>query len=321
MSAEPTDRVKFFSLRKPSKKKEKESKKNELVFLPGSGKSKHKNEKNMEPVATSSPLKTGSVPSSPMVMRDGNGKVKRSSSLVNESQIHSARNSLKPVNRRDQHGKELSSSPDSSVPNKHHPLRQNSVESTPPHRSSLSGLPPTGHAQDLYDGELDPDAVYANIPVDEEDGDHIYGNMLVPETPDGIVPPSRHKLVQQQQAASTPNKVAPPSAQGHKLIQHQPTTSTSNMPVQIPAQNTDKPVPPKVVPLPRATSPRKQDVTPIRSQNKNKPSKTESNSEITMRISPNQTITINSNRMSPEDKKQHEENALLPDIARVKVSC
>ena len=103
MSVDATDRVKFASLRKPSKHKGKDQKSKDLIFVRSPFAKKLPSEADSvslcsevpsQPIAASSPYEGGSVPSSPMVPK--NMRFQRSTSL-DESEINAVRNHLRHV--------------------------------------------------------------------------------------------------------------------------------------------------------------------------------------------------------------------------------
>ena len=311
MSVDATDRVKFASLRKPSKHKGKDAKSKELIFarspfakklpfeadsvsLCSEGPAPH------SPIAASSPYKGGSVPNSPMVAPKSGGRFQRSTSLVDESEIHSVRTQLRHVTktqgqgqgqsvnnvRNDVKGNESDTSslwqvtPNTSLTNalpspnsvmgEPHPHLQHNASR--PGAPSAVQKPNSGPLVVAQDGDHDDsgDAIYENIPADEED-DHVYGNVPSPAPQRASLPPAHVKV------APSPRKPPPPTLK------------------------------------PTATAPISK------APGSSAPSQSKS-PDIKIKVSPNQTITISSNPSSPQELREHAENERLPEDLRLRLN-
>ena len=288
MSVDAGERVKFASLRKPSKQKGKDKKQKELIFVPSPNAKKLPSEPDSvslhseilpRPTAASTPYRTGSVPSSPMVLKST--RAQRSSSLVDESEIHNVKSHLRHVEAR------TPSSPGQNMTNvSMQDSDTSSLWQVTPNASITSVFPPSASKEPIKsqqttnpqnqvvnhpmengnadDGEYDPDSVYENIPADEVNA--VYGNVPSPA-------PEKRPKPGKPQVAPSPRK--PP---------------------------TSKPKPPP--PGERKKSEGSQPRSP----------------EITIRVSPNQTISIRSNPSSPQDMKEKIENERLPENLRLKIT-
>ena len=286
MSVDATDRIKFASLRMPTKQKGKHKKPQELTFVPSPSAKKLPSEADSvslyseipsQPIAASSPYKGGSVPSSPMVPK--NNKVRRSTSLVDEIEIHNVRTHLRHVPKpqgvsKDNKAQDSDSSslwhvtPNTSMSNAL-PFPTNKVQAQIPPASSVPANSQSPKAKQdtpnalTVHGDDSGDAIYENIPADEVDP--VYGN---------VPSPAPVRTITQPQKVPTPRK--PPVL--------------------------------KPVVSPKPVQRKKSDVSQPKSP------------EITIKVSPSQTISINSNPSSPQEIREKIENERLPENLRLKIT-
>ena len=296
MSVDATGRVKFASLRKPSKHKGKDQKSKELIFVRSPFAKKLPSEADSvslcsevpsQPIAASSPYKGGSVPSSPMVPK--NMRFQRSTSL-DESEINAVRNHLRHVPKshsanskgvalkNDTKANESDSSslwqvtPNSSLsnalpsPTENPHIQQNFMTSSVVRNGVQSSMPNTLEVkqEELNDSG---DAIYENIPADADDEDHVYGNVPSPARERAAVMPKP------QPSVSSPRK------------------------------------PPILKPFvsPRPIQRKKSDASQPKSP------------DVTIKVSPNQTIRISSNPASPQEVREKVENERLPESLKLKL--
>ncbi len=313
VSVDTAERVKFASLRKPTKQKGKHRTSKDLIFVPSPSAKRLPSEADTvslssepprQPIAASSPHKTGSVPSSPMV-GSRTTTFQRSSSLVDESEIHAVKTTLRHVTnapsaqQQQQQQQKTPNGVDASVagtdtsslwqvtPDSSISSVLSAAKTPAPAPADRTVSPPTAPAElnssvsttlstatdtTLNGDELNnsADAVYENIPADEETP--VYGKGQAPAPEPAVQPP------QPRPAAPGPKKSAP---------------------VKKPA----------VSAKPKSKERKKSDESQ------------KSSDSISIRVSPNQTLTIRSNPSSPQEIRENMENERLPENLRLKINA